>query len=181
SSQPKRRLRRRGRRRRFSPVTTTTEAHACRCSAVLHPTAVSRTLSLVDPSTGDPHPSGPKNFGGIRGAVVLAERSCLQKYQFSHGDVVLFKCPSDHRELFVKRLIALPGEWMQLPGTPDIIKIPEGHCWVEGDNAACSWDSRSFGPIPLGLIKGRVAHVIWPPSKIGRVDTKMPENRISPL
>ncbi|EAZ25585.1 hypothetical protein OsJ_09412 [Oryza sativa Japonica Group] len=140
------------------------------------------------------------------GAVVLAERSCLQKYQFSHGDVVLFKCPSDHRELFVKRLIALPGEWMQLPGTPDIIKIPEGHCWVEGDNAACSWDSRSFGPevdgikdsmggvrvssasgmigpprIPLGLIKGRVAHVIWPPSKIGRVDTKMPENRISPL
>jgi inner membrane protease subunit 2 len=81
------------------------------------------------------------------GAVVLAERSCLQKYQFSHGDVVLFKCPSDHRELFVKRLIALPGEWMQLPGTPDIIKIPEGHCWVEGDNAACSWDSRSFGPV----------------------------------
>jgi signal peptidase I len=60
---------------------------------------------------------------------------------------MICRCPSDHRELFVKRLIALPGEWMQLPGTPDIIKIPEGHCWVEGDNAACSWDSRSFGPV----------------------------------
>lgn len=57
------------------------------------------------------------------------------------------RCPSNHKELFVKRLIALPGEWMQLPGSPEIIKIPEGHCWVEGDNAARSWDSRSFGPV----------------------------------
>ncbi|KAL5218443.1 hypothetical protein ABZP36_019127 [Zizania latifolia] len=81
------------------------------------------------------------------GNVALVEKICLEKYQFSHGDVVMFKCPSDHKELFVKRLIALPGEWMQLPGSPEIIKIPKGHCWVEGDNAALSWDSRSFGPV----------------------------------
>jgi inner membrane protease subunit 2 len=47
----------------------------------------------------------------------------------------------------VKRLIALPGEWMKLPGSPEVTKIPEGHCWVEGDNAARSWDSRAFGPV----------------------------------
>ena len=57
------------------------------------------------------------------------------------------RCPSDHKEDFVKRLIALPGEWIRIPASAEIIKIPEGHCWVEGDNAARSWDSRSFGPV----------------------------------
>ncbi|XP_006649402.1 mitochondrial inner membrane protease subunit 2-like [Oryza brachyantha] len=143
---------------------------------------ISDRYATVISVTGDSmHPTFTAASSSLRGDVVLAERSCLEKYQFSHGDVVVFKCPSDYRELFVKRLIALPGEWMHLPGSPDMIKIPEGHCWVEGDNAARSWDSRSFGPIPLGLIKGRVTHLIWPPSKIGRVDTKMPGNRISPV
>jgi signal peptidase I len=60
---------------------------------------------------------------------------------------VLCRCPSNHKDMFVKRLIALPGEWMQLPGSRDVVKIPEGHCWVEGDNSARSWDSRAFGPV----------------------------------
>uniref|UniRef100_A0A453J0Q9 Mitochondrial inner membrane protease subunit 2 n=1 Tax=Aegilops tauschii subsp. strangulata TaxID=200361 RepID=A0A453J0Q9_AEGTS len=91
------------------------------------------------------------------------------------------RCPSNHKEVFVKRLIGLPGEWIQLPASSEIIKVPQGHCWVEGDNAARSWDSRSFGPIPLGLINGRVTHIIWPPSKIGRVERKWPEDRIPPF
>uniref|UniRef100_A0A453J0Z6 Mitochondrial inner membrane protease subunit 2 n=1 Tax=Aegilops tauschii subsp. strangulata TaxID=200361 RepID=A0A453J0Z6_AEGTS len=57
------------------------------------------------------------------------------------------RCPSNHKEVFVKRLIGLPGEWIQLPASSEIIKVPQGHCWVEGDNAARSWDSRSFGPV----------------------------------
>ncbi|XP_047083593.1 mitochondrial inner membrane protease subunit 2-like, partial [Lolium rigidum] len=95
--------------------------------------------------------------------------------------LVIFKCPSDHKKDFVKRLIALPGEWIRIPVSQEIIKVPAGHCWVEGDNAARSWDSRSFGPIPLGLIKGRVTHIIWPPSKMGRVERKWPEGRVSPF
>ncbi|KAF7050776.1 hypothetical protein CFC21_059095 [Triticum aestivum] len=115
------------------------------------------------------------------GDIVLAEKACLDQYKFSRGDVILFKCPSNHKEVFVKRLIGLPGEWIQLPASSEIIKVPQGHCWVEGDNAARSWDSRSFGPIPLGLINGRVTHIIWPPSKIGRVERKWPEDRIPPF
>ena len=60
---------------------------------------------------------------------------------------VVCRCPSNHKELFVKRLIALPGEWVQLPGSLKVTEIPDGHCWVEGDNAARSWDSRAFGPV----------------------------------
>ena len=35
-------------------------------------------------------------------------------------------------------------------------QMPPGHVWVEGDNKKRSYDSRHFGPVPYGLIKGRV-------------------------
>lgn len=35
------------------------------------------------------------------------------------------------------------------------LTVPPGHVWIEGDNAARSRDSRDFGPIPLGLVRGR--------------------------
>ncbi|KAJ0970268.1 hypothetical protein J5N97_023145 [Dioscorea zingiberensis] len=118
--------------------------------------------------------------GSLRGDLVLAERFCLERYKFSQGDVIIFKAPDNHKKIFVKRLIALPGEWIQIPESSEMLKIPEGHCWVEGDNSACSLDSRFFGPIPLGLVKGRVTHVIWPPQRIGAIERKIPTGRIPP-
>lgn len=47
----------------------------------------------------------------------------------------------------MKRLIALPGDWIQVPAAQEIRQIPVGHCWVEGDNPDVSWDSRSYGPV----------------------------------
>ncbi|KAF8397302.1 hypothetical protein HHK36_016215 [Tetracentron sinense] len=87
--------------------------------------------------------------------------------------------PSNHREKHIKRLIALPGDWIRTPNSYDTLKIPEGHCWVEGDNSASSLDSRSFGPIPLGLMCGRVTHIVWPPQRIGEVERRIPEGRLS--
>ncbi|KAK3148375.1 hypothetical protein QOZ80_3BG0294220 [Eleusine coracana subsp. coracana] len=127
------------------------------------------------------HPTFTAASNAFRGDFILVERTCLQDYKFSHGDVVLFRCPSNHKDIFVKRVIALPGEWMQLPGYPEVVKIPEGHCWVEGDNSSRSWDSRAFGPVPLGLVTGRVTHIFWPPSKIGKVERKVPKGRVAPF
>jgi inner membrane protease subunit 2 len=83
-----------------------------------------------------------------------------------------------------------------------LVQVPKGHCWVEGDNAEVSLDSKSFGPvsfsegfgasfsccslryfwfgmqIPLALLKGRVTNVIWPPSRFGRVESHLPEGRV---
>ena len=36
------------------------------------------------------------------------------------------------------------------------LQVPEGHCWILGDNLTESRDSRTYGPIPLGLINGKV-------------------------
>ncbi|KAG8037236.1 hypothetical protein GUJ93_ZPchr0023g33389 [Zizania palustris] len=145
------------------------------------------------------------------GDCALVERLCLDRYDFSRGDVVVFRSPRDHENLVVQRLIALPGDWIQVPELQEIRQIPEGHCWVEGEHSASiSWDSRSFGSgtgrqqstiteverwrvgdhrssgagkkpsrtqIPLGLMYGRVTHIVWPPNRIGRVERKMPEGR----
>ncbi|TVU04280.1 hypothetical protein EJB05_50134 [Eragrostis curvula] len=109
----------------------------------------------------------------------LVEKLCLHRYNFSRGDVVVLRSPRD-QALVVKRLIALPGDWIQVPEKQEIRQIPEGHCWVEGDNASLSWDSRDYGPVPLGLMQGRATHILWPLNRIGRIDRKMPEGRIMP-
>ena len=36
------------------------------------------------------------------------------------------------------------------------LKIPKGHLWLLGDNPKYSKDSRDYGPVPYGLIQGRV-------------------------
>ncbi|KAF0891647.1 hypothetical protein E2562_010626 [Oryza meyeriana var. granulata] len=102
----------------------------------------------------------------------LVERLCLDtRFGFSRGDVVVFRSPTEHQSLVVKRLIALPGDWIQVPAAQEIRQIPKGHCWVEGDNPDISCDSRSYGP-------GRVTQIVWPPNRIGRVERKMPEGRV---
>lgn len=39
------------------------------------------------------------------------------------------------------------GEWL---------RIPKGHVWLAGDNLSNSTDSRTYGPVPLALVKGKV-------------------------
>lgn len=109
---------------------------------------------------------------------VLVEKFCLERYKFSCGDVVVFCSPSNHREMHIKRITALPGDWISTPHSYDPIVVPEGHCWVEGDNSVFSLDSRSFGPIPLGLVHGRVTYIVWPPQRVGKVDKRIPREHL---
>lgn len=61
---------------------------------------------------------------------------------------ILCSSPSNHKEKYVKRIIGLPGDWIGTThNSYDVLKIPEGHCWLEGDNSASSKDSRSLGPV----------------------------------
>lgn len=53
----------------------------------------------------------------------------------------------------------------------------QGCCWVEGDNAADSWDSASgMGPVPLALIDGRVLCVCWP--RLQSVPSQLPRGKL---
>ncbi|XP_055579012.1 mitochondrial inner membrane protease subunit 1 isoform X2 [Falco cherrug] len=47
------------------------------------------------------------------------------------------------------------------------LKVPKGHVWLEGDNLRNSTDSRCYGPVPYGLIRGRICFKIWPLNDFG--------------
>ena len=77
------------------------------------------------------------------------------------GELVIHRNPSRRDEFYVKRLVGLPGDRF------DGRTVPEGCCFVLGDNAADSRDSRTYGAIPLGDVMGTVVLRLWPPSQIG--------------
>ncbi|KAG5984146.1 hypothetical protein E4U55_005859 [Claviceps digitariae] len=83
------------------------------------------------------------------------------------GDLILYKIPWFSGQSGVKRVIGMPGDYVSL-GTPgergydQMIQVPEGHCWIAGDNLPASRDSRSFGPLPLALVEGKVVARVLP-------------------
>lgn len=95
------------------------------------------------------------------------------------GDIVISNRPDNKNCYQIKRIIAVEGEFINTPRFKQgHILIPRGHCWLEGDNSKSSLDSNSFGPISLGLIKGKATHVIWPPSRWCKLDHAIPNNRL---
>ncbi|UZJ56830.1 hypothetical protein CBS101457_006150 [Exobasidium rhododendri] len=51
---------------------------------------------------------------------------------------------------------------VNLDSEPTYIVVPKGHIWTSGDNLANSIDSRHYGPVPLGLVRGKLVAKIWP-------------------
>lgn len=71
--------------------------------------------------------------------------------------------PTDPEQRVCKRITGMPGDIILVdPSTSEddsmntYIKVPAGHCWVTGDNLSHSLDSRTYGVLPLGLVKGRI-------------------------
>jgi signal peptidase I len=116
-------------------------------------------------------------------------------YRFNdpkRGDIVVFRYPRDPQEYFIKRLIGLPGESVQikdgdvfvynseypegvmleeeyLPAstktqgfTEEKLQLGANEFYVLGDNRNSSKDSRSFGPVDRSFITGKVLLRGWP-------------------
>jgi len=45
---------------------------------------------------------------------------------------------------------------------PFVITIPQGYCWLEGDNPETSRDSKQYGPIPMRMLTGKVVCRVYP-------------------
>lgn len=120
-------------------------------------------------------------------------------YRFNEparGDIVVFRYPRNPEEYFIKRIIGLPGEKVQIKDGavflynaehPEGFKLPEAYLsedlktyalseeetslsqneyYVLGDNRNASKDSRSFGPVDKKFITGRVLLRGWPFNRI---------------
>ncbi len=104
------------------------------------------------------------------------------------GEVVAFRHEGDAREVFIKRVIGLPGDRIRIDrgrvyvdgikrGEPYVqdpddrsvpgIVVPPASVYVLGDNRANSEDSRAFGPVSDDRLIGRAVAGVWPPSMLG--------------
>jgi len=110
--------------------------------------------------------------------VVFGERSPIYDYDsLKRGDVVLFLSTRNPSQQNIKRVVGLEGDIVETIYHKHVV-VPEGHCWVEGDNIYNSFDCNRTGPIPLGLIKAKVTAIIWPPTRWKTLERKIPHSRV---
>ncbi|CAI2169492.1 1798_t:CDS:2 [Funneliformis geosporum] len=116
----------------------------------------------------------------LRRDIVLLNRWIAVTHEYSRGDVVTLYAPDDPDRVITKRIIALEGDTvLPLPPYPDkFVKIPKGHCWVEGDEIFHSKDSNEYGPVPLALINAKVSYILWPFSRFSKVE-RFENSRVS--
>ena len=111
----------------------------------------------------------------------------------SRGEIIVFNYPLDPRKDFVKRVVGLPGETVEVrKGTVFVdgealpepylsrkdesnarkVDLGESEYYVIGDNRRNSNDSRAWGPVNEEQIVGRVWLVYWPWDDIHFVDSQ---------
>jgi len=82
------------------------------------------------------------------GDRLLVNRLAYRRHRPSAGDVVVLRDPEHPERVLVKR-VALD------------VRCGETDAYVLGDNAGASRDSRTFGPVPIDRIIGRVWFRYW--------------------
>jgi signal peptidase I len=143
----------------------------------------------------------PVKVEGTSMAPLLSdqERIFINKFVYrfepiERGDVVVFWYPLDRSKSFIKRVIGLPGETVQIrqgvvyvngkavaepyvpPKYEDLsdfgpVRVPRDNYFVMGDHRVSSNDSRVFGPVASRYIYGRAVFAYWPVDHFGSLST----------
>jgi signal peptidase I len=125
---------------------------------------------------------------------IVINRLVYHLEQIHRGDVVVFRYPLDATKSFIKRIVGLPGETVQirqglvyvngnwlpepyvLSQYADVsdfgpIHVPNGNYFVLGDRRNSSNDSRVFGTVATRSIEGRADFAYWPLDHVGLLST----------
>lgn len=123
------------------------------------------------------------------------ERIFINKFVYhfepiERGDVIVFWYPLDRSKSFIKRVVGLPGETIEIRDGHAYIngqeladqyvpanyldgstyaphRIPVDGYFVMGDHRDSSNDSRVFGPVPRQFIYGKAVFAYWPADHFG--------------
>ena len=110
--------------------------------------------------------------------------------QIRRGDVIVFRYPLDPTKSYIKRVIGLPGDVVQMvdgklhlngnpiteeyilerfrdPATTRPVNVPENHFYVLGDHRSTSNDSRTWGTVDRAFIIGKAVFAYWPLERFG--------------
>ncbi|XP_069677569.1 mitochondrial inner membrane protease subunit 2 [Periplaneta americana] len=109
---------------------------------------------------------------------VLLNRWSVRTCEISRGEVVSLVSPKDPRQKIIKRVVGVEGDLISTIGYKRaFIRVPEGHCWVEGDHRGHSMDSNSFGPVSVGLVTAKATYIVWPPHRWQTLKPEIPVGR----
>jgi len=133
------------------------------------------------------------------------ERVLVNKFVFKFklrepqpGDIIVFKYPRQPNRDFIKRVVAVAGDTVEMrggevyvngepfPEAPTVrlsagdygpVVVPPDSVFVLGDNRSNSEDSRYFGEVPLSHIRGLAVARIWPLTEISALAPPAGEGR----
>ena len=130
----------------------------------------------------------------MRPTLINGERLVVNKFLYrfktpERGEIVVFRYPRDPSRDFIKRIIAVPGDTIEIKdgrvfvngqlqnetyilektrGSYPLATVPAGHVFVMGDNRNNSEDSRfrDVGMVSFEMIKGKAVFIFWPVEQI---------------
>jgi signal peptidase I len=116
------------------------------------------------------------------GELLLVSKLAYTLGEPHHGDVIIFHAPNNPGEDYIKRIIGVPGDLVEVsnfqvkvngvvlvepyiaaePGYNGTWTVPEDSLFVLGDNRNSSSDSHAWGFVPMDEVIGKALFVYWP-------------------
>jgi len=142
----------------------------------------------------------PVKVEGVSMAPELTdqERIFVNKFRYrideiERGDIVVFWYPLDPSTSYIKRVIGVPGDVVEIRDGHVLVNgtlldedyvpaeymdhrsfqavvVQSDHYYVMGDHRSQSSDSRTWGLVPRENIYGKAVFRYWPVTKIGAID-----------
>ncbi len=126
----------------------------------------------------------------VSGEYVIVSRLSYRLGSPQRGDIIVFHFPRDPKEEYIKRIIGLPGDEVEVRNGSVYVngqgltenylnvkmnymgtwKVPEDQLFVLGDNRNNSSDSHDWGMVPMNYVVGKALVVYWPPPAWGLID-----------
>jgi signal peptidase I len=128
----------------------------------------------------------------LDGERIVVNKFIYRFHPIDRGDVVVFWYPRDPSVSFIKRVVGLPGDVVEIQGGRLVVngmpvreeylpasfrdgdshpptEVRKGYYFVLGDHRRSSNDSRSWGEVPEKYIYGRAVFRFWPLDRLGPI------------
>ncbi len=135
------------------------------------------------------------------GEYLIVNEFSYRFFPPKRGEVVIFHPPQNHRIYYIKRIIGLPGETVELregviyiyntaepqgkrlselgyevenhlsPNQTEKVTLDKDEYYLLGDNRTNSLDSRSFGPVKFDYLKGKAWVRAFPFNRLNIFET----------